>query len=82
MTFLERLRREYVAENMRNCRIRKHNQCDFKGVQIHSQSGKYRARIRIDEDQRHLGLFGTPTEAHAAYVAASQKFHGEYGRST
>ncbi len=36
---------------------------------------KYRARIMESGVQRHLGLFDTAEEAHAAYVAAKRRLH-------
>jgi hypothetical protein len=41
----------------------------------------WQAGIRKDGKQRHLGHFATKEEAHAAYVEAAQKIHGEYARA-
>lgn len=37
------------------------------GVSYHKKTGKFRSRIRIGEEQIHLGLFDTPEEASIAY---------------
>lgn len=42
---------------------------------------KYRARIMDKGKNIHLGMFDTIFEAHAAYCAASKKYHGEFGRT-
>lgn len=76
------LREATHAENTRNCRLRKHSLTGVKGVQLHKQSGMYRGRITINGECIHLGLFTTAALAHEAYTAASQKYHGEYGRIT
>jgi hypothetical protein len=38
----------------------------------------FSARIRVNGNLRWVGTFGTPEEAHAAYVAAKRQFH-EFG---
>jgi HNH endonuclease len=37
--------------------------------------GKFIARITVNKKHLHLGLFVTAEEAHAAYIAAKEKFH-------
>lgn len=49
----------------------------LKGASLH-WNGSYRAQIMKDRKHIHLGLFKTPEEAHAAYVAAAKKLHGEF----
>lgn len=36
---------------------------------------KFRARIMVDGDHRHLGYYCTADQAHAAYVAAKRELH-------
>ena len=69
------------AENMRNRRMSTNNTSGFKGVHWEKKSQKWRAQIRINSVRRYLGLFDTPEAAHAAYVAASEKLHGEFARA-
>jgi hypothetical protein len=69
------------AENMRNRRIAKNNTSGFKGVAWDKNGAKWRAKIKVDGEQIHLGQFDTPEAAHAAYVAASEKLHGEFARA-
>jgi len=67
-------------ENIRNQKKRKNNASGFKGVYFVEKNKKYRATIRVNGKGIHLGLFGTPEEAHKAYCEASKKYHGEFGR--
>jgi hypothetical protein len=38
-------------------------------------TGKFRAVIHVDGRQKNLGVFGTPEEAHEAYLAAKRVYH-------
>jgi hypothetical protein len=67
------------SQNMHNMRRGKNNTSGFKGVDF--SFGKWRARIKIKGKKKHLGVFTSPEEAHAAYCRASKKFHGEFGRT-
>lgn len=40
-----------------------------------TRNGNYRARIYARGRERHLGVFDTPEQAHAAYVAAKRQLH-------
>ncbi len=75
---LDNLREATRVENGRNLPRMCRNTSGFKGV--HKHMNYFRARIKVDGRHVHLGLFTTPQEAHAAYVAASEKYHGNFGR--
>lgn len=47
----------------------------IKGVSLHKQSGKWRARIRIRGKQFHLGMFDSIEKAQAAYAEAASTLH-------
>jgi hypothetical protein len=51
-----------------------------KGVSRCAGTDRLRASIYIDKKCRHLGMFDTPAEAHAAYCAAASKAFGEFAR--
>ena len=76
------LRAATHAQNSRNSRTPKNNTSGFKGVILDKPTGKWRAQIRLDGAQKHLGYFVTPEDAHTAYCKASAELHGEYGRTT
>lgn len=69
------------SENLRNQRKHKNNRSGFKGASYHKASGKFQAQITADGKVFPLGLYLTPEEAHAAYCAASAKYHKEFGRT-
>lgn len=78
---IENLRECGLAGNAKNRKRRRDNRTGFKGVST-DYKDRFRATIQSDGVQIHLGMFDTAEEAHAAYVAASKKYHGEYGRTT
>jgi hypothetical protein len=74
------LRAATSAQNKRNISTPRHNTSGIKGVSWHKQKGKWRAGIRVDRRQNHLGYFTDINDAAAAYAAASAKHHREFGR--
>ncbi len=74
------LREATHSENMMNKSRYANNKSGFKGVHLHKQSKRWRARIRIDNKNISLGLFDTPQLAYAAYCSAAYKLHGEFAR--
>ena len=75
------LRKCSPSENMHNMKINKKNTTGYKGVVLVPETGKYRARIRINRKRISLGNYDTPEEAYAAYCEGSKKYHGEFGRA-
>jgi hypothetical protein len=71
------LREATNAENGHNRKT--NNPCGFKGVR--QQKKRWCARIGKNGRRIFLGLFATPEEAHAAYVAAATEHHGEFARA-
>lgn len=67
-------------ENSMNQRRSKNNKSGFKGVSWVEARQKWHARICLQRQSYHLGLFESAHEAHAAYVAASKSLHKEFGR--
>lgn len=70
------------SQNAMNRRRQANNSTGFKGVSLHKRIGLYQARISANRTRIHLGYFETPQMAHAAYLAAAKKIHGEFGRSS
>ena len=75
------LRLATQAQNALNTKLRSDNKAGFKGVRKHSQCNKFQASIAVGGKRRHLGLFDTAVQAHAAYCAASVELHGEFRRT-
>jgi hypothetical protein len=69
------------AQNMCNRRVNINNKSGLKGVSWRKESGKWVASISLNSKDKYLGLFDSPEEAHAAYCRASDKYHGEFGRT-
>lgn len=68
------------AQNQQNSRMRIDNASGYKGVSLDVRRGRWRACIRIDRKNLHLGMFDTPELAHEAYCEAAIKYHGEFAR--
>ena len=46
-----------------------------KGYYFHKEHQKYKAQIKVDGKQKHLGYFSTAEEAHEAYLKAKAIYH-------
>lgn len=70
------------TENMQNRKMHTSNACGVKGVYRDHRPRKnpYRVQIRAEGKKIVIGSFPTLDEAHAAYDAASKKYHGEFSR--
>ena len=77
---IENLRECTLINNCWNRRMRSDNTTGLKGV-TPSYKGKFGSYIAVEGKNIYLGYFDTAEEAHAAYVVASKKYHGEFGRT-
>lgn len=70
------------AENARNRGKTAVNTSGFKGVVFRRDKNAKPWRAQIGHAGRviYLGAFERPDDAHAAYVAAATKLHGEFAR--
>ena len=74
---IENLRLATHSQNLHNRGAQSNNTTGFKGVH-RRKSGRYCARIMSGGAYLNLGLFDHPEDAHAAYIAAANKYHGEF----
>lgn len=58
-------------------KLRQNNTSGYQGVGWHKDARKWVARIGGGGVQRHLGLFSTAEEAHAAYTRAIRELYGK-----
>lgn len=75
------LRAATRQQNSSNQKIRMKNTSGFKGVSWDKQMNKWRAKIMSNYRSTFLGLFTTKDLAYQAYLAASKRMHGEFGRA-
>lgn len=75
---ISNLREASVSQNSMNRKLSIINTSGYKGVYWHTQVYKWQARIMIHGKAKHLGLFDTAEEAHAAYCLAADRLHGEF----
>lgn len=65
-------------QNQGNRRTNHNSGSGVKGVEWHPKSGKWRASIRINGRNKHLGVFLDKHDAGRAYMAAAEKKFGEF----
>ena len=75
------LREATVSENHANSRRRCDNTSGHKGVSFRKASQNWCAQIQVNGRKMYLGLFESAEAAHAAYLAAAQRYFGEFARA-
>lgn len=70
---LRHVDRSTNLENMR--RAKSHNRSTGLLGAYFSTKGRFTSRIRVRGVDRYLGCFGSPEDAHAAYLAAKRELH-------
>lgn len=71
------LRHATHSQNQMNHEAQSNNTSGFKGVSRRGNS--FRAQITHGGTKRHLGSYGSATEAAEAYDKASRRHHGKFG---
>lgn len=74
----EKLREANKQQNAGNSIIPSTNTSGFKGVSFCKFTNRWRASIRINGVEKNLGRYGTPEEAHEAYLAAAEIAFGAF----
>lgn len=67
-----------ATSSQNNANSSKRNSTGYRGV--HKDGKKWRAQIRMNKKNIHLGLYDTPEEAHTVYVAKAKELFGEYAK--
>lgn len=75
---LSNLREASHQQNMANRKRAKHNASGVKGVYFNKQCGKWRASIRVDGRNRHIGHFADKHAAGQAYLKAATEIFGDF----
>jgi len=75
------LREATRAKNNSNVGRKSNNTSGVKGVYFNKRHGKWYARITCDRERIHLGFYDDLETAGYAYLSASLKYHGEFGRA-
>lgn len=79
---VENLRSASTSQNQANRRARSVNASGLKGVTWKPRHQKWEARIGVNGRLIYIGLFDSPEKAHAAYVEAARRHHGEFARAS
>jgi hypothetical protein len=74
------LREASKSQNMRNITRIRSNTSGHKGVGLFKRTGKWRAYIKINRKNIHLGYFNDKDSALCAYINAAHKYHEEFAR--
>ena len=72
---IDNLRLADDSQNAQNTPTRSNNRSGYRGVYWHARAKKWAAEINAYGCQKYLGLFGTPEDAHTAYLMAAAGLH-------
>ena len=76
---IDHIDRDKLNNNIENLRVATHQQNqwnrDVKGYCFDKPMGKYKARIKVNGESKHLGYFENPEDARQAYLNAKAKHH-------
>jgi hypothetical protein len=76
----ENLRLATHAQNMLNRRKQKNTSSKFIGVYFDKQTGKWRAKIKVNSKTMHIGRFDSELQAALAYDRTAKLYHGEFSK--
>jgi hypothetical protein len=69
------------GQNQMNKATYRNNPLGLKGVRWMPREKKFMARIEANGERHSVGYYDTAEEAHAAYIEAAKRVHGEYART-
>lgn len=76
----DNLREATQAQNNMNRRSTAGSSSRFKGVYLDTKSGKWRAKISVNNIEKNIGYFSCEVDAALAYNKAAIDKHGEFSR--
>ena len=79
---IDNLRIATRSQNQSNIGVLSNNKCGFRGVSWHKASKAWRATIRLDDKEEHLGIFPAPELAAIARNARAKELFGEFAISS
>lgn len=50
----------------------------LRGAYLDKRTTRWYSKIQVRGQVEYLGTFGTPEDAHSAFMAAAEKYHGEF----
>lgn len=74
------LRSATRSENGANRGRHKNNKSGYKGVSFSDSKGGWITQVALHKKVQKLGPFSTAEQAHAAYIDAATKLHGQFVR--
>lgn len=77
---IENLRSVTNSQNQLNRKISAKNKTGYKGVCIHTQTGRYHVRLKFNGVEKSFGLYEDLELAGLVAQMAREKYHGEYAR--
>ena len=75
---IENLRAVSSKQNTYNTVLNIKNTSGVKGVAWHKHTGKWQARMRINDKEQYLGIFDNIEDAERVMKETREKIHGEY----
>jgi hypothetical protein len=75
---ISNLRLATPAQNAKNMRKRENTTSVYKGVHWYARKSKWRAQIKAEGRNIHLGYYDNELEAHLAYCKAAAVLHGDF----
>lgn len=70
-----------ASRTQNNANRKHHTSTPYKGVSYFTRDNKWRARIKHNKHEIHLGYYNTPDEARTAYLSAANKIFGDFARA-
>lgn len=78
---LANLRLGERSQIIAHSKLRRDNASGLKGVCRERKTGKWMANANKNGRRYYLGLFNSKVAAHAAYVKAARRLHGDFARA-